>query len=296
MRFCFPFLFLAASFAQEPPTVEPTVATIDGHKLTAAQLEEIVEGFPPNLQGNIKNNKKEFVRQLALMRHLERLALEQKIDEQAPYKSRMAFTRMNALVQSVLDFTSQHTPVTVDDQKAFYETNKDRYTRAAVKVIYISYTNSPAGATGVNGKKVLIETEAKAKADLLLKKLKAGADFIKMVKEHSEDPVSVAKDGDFGVIKKSDQIPDDVKKAIFALAKGQLSPPVKQPNGYYIFFVESVDSESFAKVRDDIFTEIQQTRFREWFENERKSLKITFDDEKYFEPAAPTPPAPAPVK
>ena len=300
MRFSFPILFLAAlGFAQQPPA-EPTVATIDGKKLTAAQLEEIVEGFPPNLQANFKQNKKEFVRQLAVMQHLARLAEDEKIMEQAPYRSRMDFMRMNTLVQSKLEFTSHHTSVTPDDQKAFYAKNAARYTQAAVKVIYISYTSSPAAATDPKGQKVLNEAESKAKAESLVKKIRAGADFSKMVKEHSEDPVSVAKDGDFGIIKKSDAIPDEVKNAIFALAKGKISDPVKQPNGYYIFRMEQLDVTPYEKVRDEIFTELQQTRFRDWFEKERSAIKVTFDDEKYFEPPQqPIPaaaPAAAPVK
>ena len=167
-----------------------------------------------------------------------------------------------------------------------------------MQVIYISYTNSTAGVAGANGKKVLTEAEAKAKADALLKRIKAGADFVKLVKENSEDPVSVVKDGDFGTIKKSEAIPDEVKSAVFSLSKGQVSNPVKQPNGFYLFRVEDAQTTPFEKVRDDIYSEIQNSRFREWFETQRASVKVTFEDEKYFaKPAQAAPGAvPAPVK
>ena len=87
----------------------------------------------------------------------------------------------------------------------------------------------------------------------------------------------------------------EVKNAIFALAKGQITEPVKQPNGFYLFRMEQLDVTPYERVKDEIFTEIQQSRFREWFEKERAAIKITFDDEKYFEQPQqqPVPAAPA---
>ena len=51
--------------------------------------------------------------------------------------------------------------------------------------------------------------------------------------------------------------------------------------------------QTFAQVRDEIFNEIKQARFRQWMDGTQKSLNIKFENEEFFN--AP-PPAPPPVK
>lgn len=67
------------------------------------------------------------------------------------------------------------------------------------------------------------------------KKSRTGADFVEMVKQYSKDPVSRDKNGDYGPLKITDDIPPQAKQAIWTMNIGDVSAPVKLPNGYYLF-------------------------------------------------------------
>ena len=117
------------------------------------------------------------------------------------------------------------------------------------------------------------------------------------MKENSDDPTSASKDGDFGVIKQSDGIPDEIKGTIFALKQGEVSKPVRQPNGFYLFKVTALEVEPYDKVKDDLFKELQQEAFKKWFDSMDAKKKVEFDDEAYFKSVqASAPAATSPAK
>ena len=120
--------------------------------------------------------------------------------------------------------------------------------------------------------------EAKAKAEELLKQIKGGADFVKLVKENSGDPTSAAKDGDFGTIHKTDRLPDPVKTAIFATQAGQVTDPVRQPNGYYLFKVVEIGPPAFEQVKEQVGNDLKNAKFSEWLQSVEKSLDIQMKD------------------
>ena len=82
-------------------------------------------------------------------------------------------------------------PVRVEEQQAYYDQNKTQFEQVTIKLIHISFSSAPS--TGAAGKKHLSEDEAKAKAEQLVKEVKAGADFVKLVKENSDDESTKAK-------------------------------------------------------------------------------------------------------
>ena len=99
-------------------------------------------------------------------------------------------------------------PIKVEDEQKYYAENKSRYDQVKLKVIYIPFSSAPARQAPAEGKKHLTEEEAKAKAERLIKEINAGADFVKLVKENSEDASSKAKDGDMGTLSRADNLPD----------------------------------------------------------------------------------------
>lgn len=222
------------------------------------------------------------------------MAEASKLDQQSPYKERLEYQRMQLLLNAQLEQVSLQIPVSAEDQKKFYEANPDRYTQAKVKVIYIPFTAtpSPAAPADPKAKKPLTEAEAKAKAEGIVKEVRGGGDFVKMVKEHSEDETSAAKDGDFGQpISRADSIPEDIKKTIFGLKPGEVSEPVRQPNGFYVFRLEEMKVQAYDEVRDAIFKELKEAGFKRWFDAQQKQVNVKFENEAYFAPQAPAAPA-----
>ncbi len=267
--------------SQAPVGPETVVATLDGKPVTAAEIQALFRNAEPQVLQNAMKDPHGFLRQYAMMRRLSEQAEQSKLDQQSPYKEALASSRMQILSQAQVQEKYQQIAVPPEEQKKFYESNKDRYAQVKVKVIYIPFSSDPAAQKDPKTKK-LTEPEAKAKADNVVKQARAGADFVKLVKENSEDPTSAAKDGDFPLISKSDNIPAGIKNVVFALKKGEVSEPVRVTNGYYLFRAEDVTTKSYEEVKEEISNEMKLARLREFLESAQKTIQIKIDNESFF--------------
>ena len=75
--------------------------------------------------------------------------------------------------------------------------------------------------------------QAHARAQECLRKLRAAGDFVKLVKEYSDEPGAVERGGDLGVFKR-DTMVKDFADAAFALKVGEVSEVVETGFGYHI--------------------------------------------------------------
>ncbi|MBZ5593088.1 MAG: peptidylprolyl isomerase [Acidobacteriia bacterium] len=285
--------FVAMGAAQTPSVEAPkplpntVIATLDGKKVTYGEIEKYMRGLTPQMQQNAMRNRKEFIREYGLMLRLNEMAEKAKLDQKSPYKESLENARRQILTQAQISEMYDNFPVTVEQEQKYYDENKNRFEQVKLKVIYIPF--NPRSATAAqDDKKYLTADEAKAKAERLVKEIKAGADFVKLVRENSEDEPSKAKDGDFGTFSRADRLPDAVRPVVFALKAGEVSEPVRQPNGFYVFRAESISEKPFSEVVGQIVTDLRNARLREWLESTTKSLDIKYEDEKFFsDPAAP---------
>jgi peptidyl-prolyl cis-trans isomerase C len=80
------------------------------------------------------------------------------------------------------------------------------------------------------------KAQAKTKADLVLKDVKAGKDFAALAKQHSQDPGSAVNGGDLGFFQKG-QMVGPFNDVAFTLAPGAVSDLVETQFGYHIIKV-----------------------------------------------------------
>jgi parvulin-like peptidyl-prolyl isomerase len=177
------------------------------------------------------------------------------------------------LSQLKLNAVLNSTAPSNEEVAKFYEANKDRYKQIRVKAIYVSF-----GGEAPAGKKALTETEAKDKASKLLAQIRAGADFVKLVKENSDDETSRDKDGDFATLRTKDNIPDAIREAVFKLKQGETAEPVRQPNGFYLLRADEVSYVALDQVRNEVVSELRQQRYAKWLADTNDSVKVTFPD------------------
>jgi peptidyl-prolyl cis-trans isomerase D len=100
----------------------------------------------------------------------------------------------------------------------------------------------------------------KAKAEDLLRQIKAGADFADLAKKNSEDPGSAVKGGELGFITHGQTVPNFDKTA-FSLKPGETSGVVETEYGYHIMQVEEkqdAHTQSFEEARPQLFAQAQK--------------------------------------
>ncbi len=255
-------------------TPETVIGIVDGTKVTAGELQYIVVTSAPQLQETLKKNPMELLRYYGFVKRLSGMAEAAKLDRESPQVERLRVNRMQILAEAQMNAGSPEMEVLPDDQRKHYDNNRQRYATAKVRVIYISYMLNPPKQTDPAAKKIASEPEARAKAETIVKDLRAGADFVKLVKQHSEHAESVAKDGDFGTIRGSDNYPENVKKAVLGAKAGDIVGPLRLGNGYYIFRVDEANIQPYDKVKDEIFTELRDERFRNWIEKIRRGVDV----------------------
>ncbi|HLK67918.1 MAG TPA: peptidylprolyl isomerase [Bryobacteraceae bacterium] len=266
-----------------PSVPDETLVAVfeDGTKLTMGDFKKIYAALPPENQQLALRQRQEFVKQWGLMRKLAQMAEKDKLDQQSPVKETLDYYRMMILSQAKLGDQLNAQMVEPTEIVQYYEVNKDKFKLVKVKAIYISYSDDPPG-TEVNGKKLLTEAQAKAKASALLAKIRGGADFVALVKENSDDETSRNKDGDFITLRPNDNVPEAVRTAVFALQKGGVSEPIRQQNGFYLLRADDVSYQPLSQVRDEIFASLKQQHYAQWMEKTNRDNKVTFTSPEFL--------------
>ncbi len=150
--------------------------------------------------------------------------------------------------------------VTADDLRNYYNAHQDQYrVPESVTVRHILIRTPPPGPDGKVDPKAV--AEARAKAEDILKQLKAGADFATLAKKYSQDPGSAANGGLLGPVTRGRTVPE-FEKAAFSLAKGQTSGLVQTDYGFHIIRVDD-KTEAHVKTLDEVKPEIEQIVMRE---------------------------------
>ncbi len=140
-----------------------------------------------------------------------------------------------------------------EDVTDFYESNQGKFhVRKNFKASHILFRlNSTPGTDEETKKKnEEAEEEAKKKADDLLKKIKEGADFAEMAKEHSDDTASGANGGDLGQFSQGTMVPE-FEAALDNMKAGEVSGPVKTTFGYHLIKLKEVN-EARVKPLDEV--------------------------------------------
>jgi peptidyl-prolyl cis-trans isomerase D len=126
----------------------------------------------------------------------------------------------------------------------------------------------------VKARHILIKTQGKsdaekkaalAKAQDILKQLKAGADFNQLAMKNSEDTSNAPKGGDLGWFVRGQMVPE-FDKAAFAMKQGDLSDIVNTDFGYHIIKIDEKENarvKPFEEVKADLAAQLKKQRVTE---------------------------------
>jgi len=314
--------FITASFAQTtapktpapaPPRVTPShppaappatisigdtdpnrvVATIGDETITAAQFEELVNCLDPQYQAQARGPaKRKFMEQMVLVRVLTKYALQKHIDQTETARLLVEFDQNRALANLARKAMEENSNIDSDTLHKYYDEHKVEYEQVEAHHILIRFKGSPIPMK--EGQKDLTDEQALAKAQDLMKRLKAGEDFAKLATDESDDAGSAARGGDLGAFKHA-QMVAPFEAVAFSLPAGQISDPVKTQYGYHIIRVDKVEFKTFEQVRPEIEATLRPLLLKKKLDDLREQAHVKLDD-AFFGPAASTTPVVTQVK
>lgn len=277
--------------AQAAITPDTVVLEVNGKKYTAAEVDKLIAILPAQYQQPIRAQPQN-LGQIFLMQRLAEDAQKSGLDQKAPYKETLELQRLQTLSTAELTETNNTMQVTSEDEHKYYEANPDKFKEVHVKVIHIGFKAAAPRAPLApavehsNDGKALTEAEAKAKIEDAEKQVKAGADFGKLAHDISDDKASADKDGDFGVIKQDSAYPAAIKNAVFALKQGEVSAPIREPNGFYLIRAEEIKEESFNEAYQQISQMARKAKYDEWFRGMQSQYTVKVENPAYFSGSA----------
>ena len=163
--------------------------------------------------------------------------------------------------------------ITQEDVKEYYNSHPEIYGGEKKYHLRNIIMRSPALTSEIDKRLVLKRMEA------ILQKLEKGESFEILAKRFSESPVA-ADGGDLGAFELNALSPQ-IRDAVKDLEPGQFTDVLDTDQGYQIFYLEDILNspgkpfeEVSGEIRDKLFNEIVDKRFRLWVETLRKRSHI----------------------
>ncbi len=181
------------------------------------------------------------------------------------------------------DAVARQIEVSEQDARAYYEQNKARYgTPEERRASHILIGVEP-GASEAQ------KNAARARAEELLAKLKAGADFAALAKADSQDPGSAPSGGDLGFFTR-DTMVKPFADAAFALKEGETSGVVESEFGFHIIRLTAIKpaaQRDFESVRASIEAEIRAQKAASRFAEAAETFSnLVYEQADSLAPAA----------
>ncbi len=119
------------------------------------------------------------------------------------------------------------------------------------------------------------DAQAKARAEEIEQRLAKGEDFAKLAKEFSQDPGSASNGGDLGFAGPGVYDPD-FEEALYKLADGQVSAPVRTQFGYHVIKLlgkQAPEVPSFASLKDKLLRDLKTPLVEQRYVDASKQLQ-----------------------
>lgn len=271
----FVFSFTSA-FAEEDAILAKIAGT--NTKITMSDLKRIISYYDADKQKMFEQNpqtKVNLVRRIIQAIVVAKIARDKDFDKRPEVKEQLGllindYLASDYLKEEVLDKID----VTEDDMKLYYKAHQEEFaTPEMVKARHILIRVDKSASEEEKKK-------AREKAEDLLKKIKAGEDFVKLAGEFSEDPVTKARGGDVGFFPKGRMVPE-FEKVVFSLKPDEVSEVFETSYGFHIAKVEEKKESAVApfdkvkdKVKEKVLDEFKKTRISDFLEKALKDAGV----------------------
>ncbi|MGR3591302.1 MAG: peptidylprolyl isomerase [Limimaricola soesokkakensis] len=240
-------------------TVNGTEITLGEMIITRSQLPQQYQQLPPEtlFQGILD----QLIQQQVLADTLENTPARVELALQNQRRSLLAGEAINAMMQEEVS------------DEALQEAYDEAFADAEPVQEY-------------NASHILVETEEEAQA--VLERLEAGEDFAEVAKEVSTDPGSGAQGGSLGWFAEGMMV-EPFQAAVAELEKGGMTEtPVETQFGFHVIRLDDTRTQeppSLDEVREDLASQIQQSKIEERLTELEGEAEITRPEEGAFDPA-----------
>lgn len=179
---------------------------------------------------------------------------------------------------------AENVSVTEEDIRQAYERNRERFTDDAMRRAshILIEVEEDAGAEA--------EQQALEKTRSLLQRIRDGADFAALAREHSDDPGSASKGGDLGRVETGVMV-EPFEEALFALEEeGAVTEPVRTRYGYHIIKLTEYQpsgTKPLEEVRGQLVEEERKKQAEALFLDRAEAFRnISYEQPQSLEPVA----------
>jgi peptidyl-prolyl cis-trans isomerase C len=169
--------------------------------------------------------------------------------------------------------------VTEAEARKYYDENPNEFT--IPEQVRASHILISTEATDPNADPNQVKSQAREKAEGLLKQVRDGADFAALAKENSACP-SASEGGDLGMFARDRMVPP-FEQAAFGLKVGEVSDVVETEFGFHIIKVterQDPNTVTFAAAKDRLVNRLEmrkaQTAFNKYVAALQEKAKITY--------------------
>jgi len=254
---------------------ETVVAKVGSEEVTADELSKALESLsvkqrfsylssPERLNDFLES----YINQMLLYKEAQRKGFESRED----IRENLEKYKRQLLIQSIAqDVTNKK--FDEDEIKEYYRENRENFEQVKLSQIFIKA--DPNGKPSTD--------EARAKAELITKRLRSGERFEDLVKQFSDDPKSKKKGGDLGYVSRG-RLPIEVESEIFNLKEGETSDPIETQNGFHIIKVtEGAKIPPLEQARAKVQLDLRKKTFNDYIKNLRESAGVEIFQDKLKE-------------
>lgn len=237
------------------PAGAAEVARHAGQVLSDVEIQAEMAVLAPALREAVQGSEKSaenLAADLITRRTIAARAVAEGVDKDSVVAARVRLAAERALYEAYMEYATA---------KAVDPALVERLAREE----YRAYPEKFRAGEQVRARHILIAAcecapeQARAKADAVLARVKAGESFEAVAEQESDDPGSAKKGGDLGFFARGKMV-KPFEEAAFALSKpGEISDLVQSQFGYHIIRLEErkpAASQSFDEVKDALVESI----------------------------------------
>lgn len=244
------------------------VAKVGREEITKEDLIKSLENVPPNQRiiylsspQKLREYLDSYINQIILYKEAERKGIDRRED----IKENLERYRRRLLIQAIgQEMGGQK--ISEEDIKNYYNPNSKNLEQIRISHVFIT-------AKGIT------KDEARAKAELVAKRARAGEKFENLVDQFSEDSTSKKRGGDIGYISR-ERLSPEIENKIFSLKEGEISDPIETENGFHVIKVtEGAKVPPLDQVKGRIEIDLKKRAFSEYTKRLREKMGVEiFED------------------